>query len=299
MAKLPDFITAENELDGQEHVYIAQGGKTRKTLLQKIKEFVIGTTTMGTTATDITGAIAEHTSQLNEKANLSDVKIFTSLSDIGLTMNDMTTDFASNVLKIIKAMGRNRKIVLYPYDGESNTNLFESVKIWCQHNTDAYTLTIESSFNGADNLPNKIEVYPNTNTGNNRYFVGFYDNAMGKCREVAGLESSISLPLRSTLVEHEGVTTNSYSNKIIKKDNGTIIIYFCIKKADGNKISANELVPIADIPVGYRIKPGFGVACAWGGNILMPACVDVSNTLFVRAEGECVGLLGNIIGEAI
>lgn len=69
MAKLPDFITAENELDGQEHVYIAQGGKTRKTLLQKIKEFVIGTTTMGTTATDITGAIAEHTSQLNEKVN--------------------------------------------------------------------------------------------------------------------------------------------------------------------------------------------------------------------------------------
>lgn len=69
MAKLPDFITAENELDGQEHVYIAQGGKTRKTLLQKIKEFVIGTTTMGTTATDITGAIAEHTSQLNDIAN--------------------------------------------------------------------------------------------------------------------------------------------------------------------------------------------------------------------------------------
>ncbi|MBZ5748542.1 hypothetical protein, partial [Clostridium butyricum] len=64
MAKLPDFITAENELDGQEHVYIAQGGKTRKTLLQKIKEFVIGTNTMGTTATDVTGAIAEHTSHL-------------------------------------------------------------------------------------------------------------------------------------------------------------------------------------------------------------------------------------------
>lgn len=69
MAKLPDFITAENELDGQEHVYIAQGGKTRKTLLQKIKEFVIGTATMGTTANDITGAIAEHTSQLNDITN--------------------------------------------------------------------------------------------------------------------------------------------------------------------------------------------------------------------------------------
>ncbi|MBZ5748651.1 hypothetical protein, partial [Clostridium butyricum] len=43
-----------------------QGGKTRKTLLQKIKEFVIGTNTMGTTATDVTGAIAEHTSHLND-----------------------------------------------------------------------------------------------------------------------------------------------------------------------------------------------------------------------------------------
>lgn len=73
MTKLSDFITAENELDGQEHVYIAQGGKTRKTLLQKIKEFVIGTATMGTTATDITGAIAEHTSQMNEKVNKTQI----------------------------------------------------------------------------------------------------------------------------------------------------------------------------------------------------------------------------------
>lgn len=61
--QLIDFITAENELDGQEPVYIAQGGKTRKTLLQKIKEFIIGTNTMGTTATDVTGAVKE----LNDK----------------------------------------------------------------------------------------------------------------------------------------------------------------------------------------------------------------------------------------
>lgn len=37
--QLIDFITAENELDGQEVVYIAQGGKTRKTSLEKIKKF--------------------------------------------------------------------------------------------------------------------------------------------------------------------------------------------------------------------------------------------------------------------
>lgn len=135
-----------------------------------------------------TKSIEEVNSHLNEKANLSDVKIFTSLADIGLTINDMTTDFGANILKMIKAMGRNRKLVLYPYSAETNTNLYNSVKTWCGLDTDAYTIVIESSFNGADNLPNKIEVYPNTNTGNNRYFVGFYDNAMGKCREVATTE---------------------------------------------------------------------------------------------------------------
>lgn len=135
-----------------------------------------------------TKSIESLDAQMNEKANLSDVKIFTSLADIGLTINDMTTDFGANILKMIKAMGRNRKLVLYPYSAETNTNLYNSVKTWCGLDTDAYTIVIESSFNGADNLPNKIEVYPNTNTGNNRYFVGFYDNAMGKCREVATTE---------------------------------------------------------------------------------------------------------------
>ena len=89
MAKLPDFITAENELDGQEHVYIAQGGKTRKTLLQKIKEFVIGTATMGTTATDITGAIAEHTSQLNDKANKIESIIYKDTFSGSENLNDI------------------------------------------------------------------------------------------------------------------------------------------------------------------------------------------------------------------
>ena len=237
-------------------------------------------------------------SQMNEKANLSDVKIFTSLSDIGLSLDDMTTDFGSNILKMIKAMGRNRKLVLYPYSAETNTNLYNSVKTWCEVNTDAYTLVIESSFNGAENLPNKIEVYPNTNTGNNRYFVGFYDNAMGKCREVAGLDSSISLPLRSTLVEYEGVASG-YSNKIIKKDNGIIIIHFCVKKSDGSGIKANELLFIADIPVGYRIKSTFGVASAWAGFKPSLPYLDSGNVLVCRVTEDCTAVVGNIIGEAI
>ena len=73
--QLPDFLTAENDLDGQEPVYIAQGGKTRKTLLSKIKEFIIGTTELTTTDKSISGAIEEvkeiadnNTTQLKESA---------------------------------------------------------------------------------------------------------------------------------------------------------------------------------------------------------------------------------------
>ncbi len=127
--------------------------------------------------------------QLKEKANLKDVKIFSSLSDIGLSANDMTTDFSNNVLKIIKNMGANRRISLYPYQTESNTNLYNSVKAWCGFNTDAYQLYIDTSFNGAENLPNKIKVIPNYNDGNNKIFIGFFDNQLGNCREVATTES--------------------------------------------------------------------------------------------------------------
>lgn len=68
--QLPDFLTVENELDGQELAYIAQNGKTRKSTLQKIKEFIIGTVAMGTTATNVTGAVKE----INDKVGEIDVE---------------------------------------------------------------------------------------------------------------------------------------------------------------------------------------------------------------------------------
>lgn len=130
-------------------------------------------------------SIEEVNSQLKEKANLSDIKIFTSLSDIGLSATDMTTDLASNLLKIITAAGANRQISLYPYESEINNNLYTSIKTWCGFNTDAYHINIYTSINGKDNVPTKIEVIPNYNTGNNRMFMGFYDNALGVAQEIA------------------------------------------------------------------------------------------------------------------
>ncbi|EEP53166.1 hypothetical protein [Clostridium butyricum] len=132
-----------------------------------------------------TKSIESFDAQMNEKANLSDVKIFTSLADIGLSATDMTTDLASNLLKIITAAGANRQISLYPYESETNNNLYISIKTWCGFNTDAYHINIYTSINGKDNVPSKIEVIPNYNTGNNKMFLGFYDNALGVAQEIA------------------------------------------------------------------------------------------------------------------
>lgn len=116
--KLVDFITAENALDGNEDVYIAQGGKTRKTLLQKIKEFVIGTTVMGTTATDVTGAVKE----LNTKVGNIDVE---NDGDVASQLNDLT--------KVITDEGMYKPELLNgwtKYDGVNDRQL----KVWKEPN---------------------------------------------------------------------------------------------------------------------------------------------------------------------
>ncbi|MBN1035761.1 viral A-type inclusion protein [Clostridium botulinum] len=202
-----------------------------------------------TNTTDI-GTLKENvqtnTSQLKEKANLKDVKIFSSLSDIGLSANDMTTDFSNNVLKIIKNMGANRRISLYPYQTESNTNLYNSVKAWCGFNTDAYQLYIDTSFNGAENLPNKIKVIPNYNDGNNKIFIGFFDNQLGNCREVATTEITI-IDFPYDAGWNDLADSSKQYSKIIKQSD----IVNLILNAKSNT-SITERTKIGTLPAGYR-----------------------------------------------
>lgn len=273
MAKLPDFITAENELDGQEHVYIAQGGKTRKTLLQKIKEFVIGTTTMGTTATDITGAIAEHTSQLNENTN--GINTINNFLDKPITIHDDNTDM-NTITKT--GLHRVHTTVNAPYNGDMDYivdvfNPFEDQSIIVQtiyslwsHDGHIYKRTL----NNSKWTTEQISINKNT---------------------------EIPLPLRSTVVEE--TNTNGYRNVITKKDDGTIVINFVVKKADGSNIKANEMLPVADIPVGYRIHSAFGVASGWGANTAGFTYVDISNVLVAYSPTECKAIVGNLTGELI
>lgn len=113
--QLPDFLTAENELDGQELTYIAQNGKTRKSTLQKIKEFIIGTVAMGTTATNVTGAVKE----INDKIGSEEKEgsIISSLNDNTQEINIIKENVKiekGNFTPIIKgstATGNNTYVV--------------------------------------------------------------------------------------------------------------------------------------------------------------------------------------------
>lgn len=107
----------------------------------------------------------------------------------------------------------------------------------------------------------------------------------------------IALPLRSTVVEYGNST--GYRNTITKKNDGTVIINFVIKKTDGSRINANEMISIADIPVGYRIHPSFGVASGWGTNTAGFTYVDNSNVLVAYSVSECDAIVGNLTGELI
>lgn len=107
----------------------------------------------------------------------------------------------------------------------------------------------------------------------------------------------ITLPLRDTFAEY--ANSGGYRNTITKKNDGTVIINFAIKKSDGSKIRANEMISIADIPLGYRVHPTFGVASGWGTNTAGFTYVDDSNVLVAYSVSECDAIVGNLRGELI
>lgn len=109
--------------------------------------------------------------------------------------------------------------------------------------------------------------------------------------------TEIPLPLRSNV--KEATNTNGYRNTITKKDDGTIIINFAINKADGSNIEPNEMIAIADIPIGYRIHSTFGVASGWGANIAGFTYVDTGNVLVAYSSTSASAIVGNLTGEAI
>lgn len=134
--QLPEFLTAENDLDGNEPVYIAQGGKTRKTLLSKIKEFIIGTTALTTTDKTITGAIEEvkgivdvnstSLKDLAQNANKiwnKEVLTFVPTVDYSLIYNESYK--VGNLIIINAAIKRTDESII---NGNFNVGIFQGIK---------------------------------------------------------------------------------------------------------------------------------------------------------------------------
>lgn len=275
--QLKDFKNAELELSGEEKVFISQKDKTRNTLLSKIKDFIIGTNTMGTTATDVTGAVKE----LNDKIGSVEKEgsVIAHLNDITNSgYFDISKDAKGADYKTIKSNGFYRNVTGTPTVGTSGV-------LQVMANTDKWSVVYRwSTISNA-----VITEYISCKDGDN----------YSQWKQISNNQNKeIELPLNSPYLEYAGVSAG-YSNKIIRKDNGTIIISFCVKKADGSRISANELMAIANIPVGYRIKACFGSASIWGGFKQSLTYIDGSHTLTCRAVEEGEAIVGNIIGEAI
>ena len=77
----------EETPQGTDLSLLVRGTSVFKTTFQKIKEFIIGTTVMGTTATDVTGAVKE----LNDKIGSEEKEgsIISQLNDITKTYDDL------------------------------------------------------------------------------------------------------------------------------------------------------------------------------------------------------------------
>lgn len=153
--KLIDFITAENELDGQEPVYIAQGGKTRKTLLSKIKEFIIGTTSMGTEAADVTGAVAELKGKID--SNSASLKDCVKKDNI---INNCSTTTTGHVLDASqgKKLNDNTKSIYsklrknYYIDGNTKTVYGTAALTFVNETTMIGSITFPLAFTNTDSI---------------------------------------------------------------------------------------------------------------------------------------------------
>ena len=220
--QLPEFLTAENNLDGQEPVYIAQGGKTRKTLLSKIKDFIIGTTALTTTDKTVTGSIEE----INKKA-----------TDNATQLNDLANERGYARVK--------RFEVETDLNALTESGVYASSK-FLNGNDNEKTWKIVEVFNmSIDNQIYCIQRIMGIADGGDRTFErrcnnGIWSEWIQLC--YAKLENT-------TFSVSEGYTATL--NSIKKDSNGRCIIYGIIKKTDGGVFLTDNPIVLGTIPAGF------------------------------------------------
>ena len=228
-------------------------------------------------ATDLAAKVQTNTENISKNNK--------SIEEVNLHLNDITNsgyfDIAKDMkgadYKTIKENGFYRNVTGVPTTGTNGVLMVIA-------NTDKWSI----AYKWFDLSNATITEYNSSKDG---------DTYSAWCKVCTDKVTEIPLPLRSTIIEE--TNTNGYRNVITKKDDGTIVINFVVKKADGSNIKANEMLPVADIPVGYRIHSAFGVASGWGANTAGFTYVDISNVLVAYSPTECKAIVGNLTGELI
>ena len=228
-------------------------------------------------ATDLAAKVQTNTENIS-KNNKSIEEVNSHLNDITNSgYFDIAKDMKGADYKTIKENGFYRNVTGVPTTGTNGVLMVIA-------NTDKWSI----AYKWFDLSNATITEYNSSKDG---------DTYSAWCKVCTDKVTEIPLPLRSTIIEE--TNTNGYRNVITKKDDGTIVINFVVKKADGSNIKANEMLPVADIPVGYRIHSAFGVASGWGANTAGFTYVDISNVLVAYSPTECKAIVGNLTGELI
>lgn len=243
--QLPDFITAENELDGNEPVYIAQGGKTRKTFMQKVKDFIIGTTALTTNDKTVTGSIQElkgkvdaNTTSLSERVKKSTVNItYYVNASTGVDTNDGLTSgtafktiqatinklpqIINHAVIINVASGTYNEILSIPgFDGSGTITLNGGADLTTALNYIITSLSVVSC-----SIPITINGFTSNSTSGN----GFYSNGnirctFNYCNDIVNATSKVGFySLHSILVIANCQVSNK--NSAITADKSIVFSY--------------------------------------------------------------------------
>lgn len=136
--QLPDFITAENELDGSEPVYIAQNGKTRKTFIQKVKDFIIGTTVLTTNDKTVTGSIQELKGKVD--ANTASLSEITQVNKKIYQQSELLNGWVNNAdMPYVFKYGRVITIAIRSLTGVDVTKPVFELPSFCGVNLNTYS----------------------------------------------------------------------------------------------------------------------------------------------------------------
>ena len=155
----------------EDLAFITQDNKPRNSTLQKIKNLFLGTTNMGTTATTVTGAVAEVNSQLNDLTNENNIFIYVDGTN-GIDTNNGLTEITpvktvKKALNLVPEITSRFYVIKFLNNCSSTDNLEITKNISIDMNNFAFWGNITTKINGyAARMKLNIEIRNGSIHGN-------------------------------------------------------------------------------------------------------------------------------------